>query len=134
MAKITVDGTEYELPKMKFKTLKKAFPIVMAVQETDDPIAMADAAIQVISLAAIKKFPEMTPEWLEENMDADEVKGVTATMIDLMIEAGLMTRADATTLLGEAAGAPPAPPSTETLTPSSQNSLQPVAAEETGTQ
>lgn len=134
MAKIKVDGTEYELPKMKFKTLKKAFPIVMGVQDSEDPMELADAAIQVISLAAIKKFPEWTPEWLEENMDADEVKGVTETMMDLMIEAGLMTRADATTLLGEAAGAQQAPPSTETSTPSSPSLSQPVAAAETGTQ
>lgn len=134
MAKIKVDGTEYELPKMKFKTLKKAFPIVMSVQNSEDPMELADAAIQVISLAAIKKFPDWTPEWLEENMDADEVKGVTETMMELMIEAGLMTRADATTLMGEAPGVHPAPPSTEISTPSSQNSLQPVAAAETGTQ
>lgn len=130
---VTIDGTEYSLPKMKFKTLKKSFAIVMAVQDEEDPMKLADAAIQVISLAAIKKHPDMTPEWIEENLNADESQGLTKTMLDLMIDAGLMTTGDKTQLMGEAAGEQLAPPSTEILTPSLPNSSPQDAAAETGT-
>lgn len=132
--KVIIDGTEYVLPKMKFKTLKKAFAIVMAVQDEEDPMKLADAAIEVISLAAIKKHPDMTPEWIEENLNADESSGLTNTMLDLMIDAGVMTAGDKTQLMGEAPGAQQAPHSTETSTPSLPNSLPQDAAAEIGTQ
>lgn len=132
---VTIDGKEYNIPKMKFKQLKACFPLVMAAQNAEDPMEMASAAIAVLSVALTKAHPEMTPEWIEENIEVEETKALGRVIADIMIQAGLMNEGDAkAALAGEAPGALQAPPSTETSTLSSQNSSQPDAAAETGTQ
>ena len=134
MPSIKIDGKEYEIPRLKFKLLKQAYPIVMGVQNSDDPIAMASAAIEVVSIAMTRNpdFSHMTPEWIEDNLDLDESRVLPQLLADIMVESGLVTRSDMDGALasGEARGDAPL---TETSTPSSQNSSQQDAAEETGT-
>lgn len=130
---IKIDETEYTFPKMKFKTLKQAFKLVMSVQGEEDPMVLADAAIAVVSMALVKKHPTLTPEWIEENLNADETNQLTPIMMNLMVDAGLMTRAEGASLMGEAAGEQLAPPSTEISTPSSPNWSQQDVPAETGT-
>lgn len=134
--KVTIDGQEYNLPVMKFKTLKKAFPIIEEVQASDDPIAMSEAAIKVISMALLQNpaYDKMTPEYIEDVIDAKETFELAPAMFALMQESGLIPKNAKLELAasGEAEGAEAAP-STETSTPSSQNSLQPDAPEAIGT-
>lgn len=128
---VMIDGKAYPLPVMKFKQLKQAFPLIEQVQGATDPMEMASAAIAVVSIAMSREHPEMTPEWLEENMTILETKELGAVMMGIMIQSGLVTEGDAKVALsGEDQGANL---STETLTPSSQNSSQPDAPVETGT-
>lgn len=132
---VLIDEKEYPIPKLKFKQLKACFPLVMAAQEAEDPMEMASSAIAVLSVAMMKTHPEMTPEWLEDNMDVEETKALGRVIADIMIQAGLMNEGDAkAALAGEAPGAKQDAPSTEISTLSSQNSSQPDAAAETGTQ
>lgn len=129
MAEILIDGKPYQIPVMKFKTLKLAYPIVQEAQGADDPISMAEAGFKVLSLAMIKENPDMTPDWLEENMNASEVPQIGPIIVSMLRESGLLP--DGKLSQGEAEGAAP---STETLTPSLPNSSQPDAAAEIGTQ
>ncbi len=138
MTKVTIDSTEYDVPRLKFKTLKQVYPIVVEAQGSDNPMTLASATVQVLSLAMIKAYPDMTVDWLDENMDAGEVRRLDRFMVDVMKDAGLLTDEDEKNLLGEAQGATDAPTeaadlSTGTLTPSSQNSLPPDVAGPIGT-
>lgn len=133
---VTIDGEVYNLPVMKFKTLKKAFPIIEEVQASDDPIAMSEAAIKVISMALMQNpaYDKMTPEHIEDIIDAKETFELAPAMFALMQESGLIPKNAKMELAssGEAEGAEDAP-STEISTPSSQNSSQPDALAATGT-
>lgn len=133
---VTIDGEVYNLPVMKFKTLKKAFPIIEEVQASDDPIAMSEAAIKVISMALMQNpaYDKMTPEHIEDIIDAKETFELAPAMFALMQESGLIPKNAKMELSspGEAEGAEDAP-STEISTPSSQNSSQPDALAATGT-
>ena len=135
---ITVDGRDYPVPKIKFKALKQAFPVVMRVQNAEDPMDMASAAIEVISICMIKQYPDMTVEWLEDNLDVDETQFLGKFVSDIMVRAGLMTQEAASAALKGEAPPPPSAeavaPSTEISTPSSQNLLPQDGAAETGTQ
>lgn len=133
MTKITIDGTEYDIPVMKFKTLKRAYPIVVGVQSAGDPLEMASGAIEVISMAMMQKHPDMTAEWIEENLTAPESKALPDVLMQLMVDAGLVTRGEATALAGEAPGVALTPPSTETSTDLSQSLLPLDVPEQTGT-
>lgn len=133
MAKVKIDGTEYDIPVMKFSQLKRAYPIVQEIEEETDPMKLMAAAIRVVSIAATRKFPDLTPEFIEENLDVNEAKALMTTMTDLMKDAGLITEASGSSMSGEAQGVHPEPPSTETSTPSSPNSSPPDAPEEIGT-
>lgn len=133
-AKITINGTEYTVPVMKFKQLKAAFPLIQKSREADSPIEIASAAIEVVSLAMRIEHDQMTPEWLEENMSILETKHLGEILLDIMKDSGLISD-DVSIQLGEVAGAAapvPAAPSTETSTTSSQNSLPQDAAAATG--
>lgn len=128
MAKIKIDGTEYEVPKMKFKTLKKAYRVVETVRSSEDPLEMSDAIIDVLSMAMMREFPHMTPEWIQDNIEADEMTAIGPVFIEALQDSGLLQNGHLAQ--GEAPGAAP---STEISTPSSLNSSQQDAVEATGT-
>lgn len=127
MAVISIDGTEYTVPRMKFKTLKRAYRVVEQVRESEDPIEMSDAIIDVLSMAMMREHPHMTPEWIHENIEANEMTVIGPVFIEALQESGLLQSGQLTR--GEAVGAAP---STEISTPSSLNSSQQDAAEATG--
>jgi hypothetical protein len=130
---VTIDGTSYAVPVMKFKTLKKAFPVVSKLEASDDLIEMTEAAFEVVSLA-LRQDPaneHMTTEWISDNIDIDESIALAETIQGMLVDSGLITKADGEVALsGEAEGAAP---STETSTPSSQSLSQQGVAEEIGT-
>lgn len=135
--KIVVDGKEYVVPVMKFKTLKKAYPIMEKLEESDDLIAMSEAAHEVISLA-LRQDPaneHMTAEWIGENIDVDENVLLAEAITGMLKDSGLIPKEGGGVQLaapGEAEAAEDAA-STGTLTPSSQSLSQPDVAEEIGT-
>lgn len=147
MSKIIVGGTEMDVPVLKFKALKGVWPEIQKMQavvleakdsgdvSTLDAMAMADVATKIIAMALSQSNPEHNQDWLEENLDINEVPQLGPVMLDMLIESGLVNRAEAdkqSRELGNAMGKA-ANLSTETSTPSSQNSSQPDAQEETGT-
>jgi len=136
-AKISIDGKEFLVPVMKFKTLKKSYPIIQSVLGEDDPIAMASKAIEIISLAMMQEHHEMTADWLEDNMLVSETKDLDQIMMKMIVDSGLIDQEGFDKMAGEAKGSPapaePENPSTEILTSSLPNSSQPDVVEETGT-
>lgn len=109
MTKITVDGKEYEIPRLKFKQLKIIWPRLrdsftkmqtarQATGKTVDGVtALFEAtedAFFVIATAMSREPPPgmeiVTPEWLEENMEPLEVQQLPRVINDIMLETGLM--------------------------------------------
>lgn len=129
---VVIDGKAYDVPVMKFKQLKAAFPLIQQTRDSDNPVDIAAAAIGVVSLAMMREHPHMTAEWLEDNMSITETKILGAVLLDIMKDSGLIDEGTEIQL-GEVAGAAEqVAPSTETSTLSSQNSLPQDAAGATG--
>lgn len=132
MTTISVGGEKYTVKPMNFKTMKKAWPLIMKSQQTEDPMEIASFAIEVMSLAMVRANPEHTADWLEENLSLPETNALGEAMFDLIKDSGLVEAK--TGDAGAEGKAQEVETSTETLTPSSPNSSQPVAAVETGTE
>ena len=112
-AKLRVGEVDYDLPKLTFKRIKKIWPIVAKLQDTDllntptdnvaavmDQFGMFDDVLVIFSVAL--NDPEKTPEWLEENLLAEELTGLQASMIELLIASGLAERTPEGAIAGEA--------------------------------
>lgn len=125
-AKITIGEIDYDLPKLTFKRIKRVWPIIEEIQKTDflntdvddlsgmmEQFGLFDKVIIIFSVAL--GDPEMTPEWIEERLLANEMVGLQQSMTDLLIHSGLAVRTEEGALEGEA-GAAPAASSTETGT------------------
>lgn len=141
MAKVTINGTEYTIDKFKFKSLKRSWPHMSRAKSADenDEQGMIEAVEAGMSIVAIglNKTAQQPPalkdllaampdedkndidkreaiclEWIQEELDADEMLGLSGTVHQIMVEAGMIPAEQPT---GEPGKAPPSP-STETLT------------------
>lgn len=134
MPSILVDGKEINLPRLKFKDLKRAWPRVVEIQNAEDPVQMAEAAMFIISLSTVRENPEYTQDWLEENMDAGESKALAEKVFEVLGDSGLIEKGKT---MGEAVAAlvaaAPVSLSTETSTASSPSLSPPDAAAAIGT-
>lgn len=99
MAKVTIGGTEYDTSPLNFKALKKVWPHVSKLTEKtgeetmDDGFEAMDLAVIVIVSSLERKFPEVTIEFVEENLLTTEIKGIQTAMYDTLRESGLLQEA-----------------------------------------
>lgn len=133
MATIKIGGKDIELPILNLKTIKKIWPLVEGIQDNDDNlISLMDVVCQVLSIVLERSETPMTADEIEEALLGPEIPSVQDSVMDMLVESGLMQRTEAGgTAVGEAQGAAP---STETGTDSQQSLSPPVVAEATGTE
>jgi hypothetical protein len=122
MAKIIIGGLEFSTGPLKFKQLKKAFPLIKKSQqllkdakeadEEIDPIVAMENAIQIIAFALERENPEMTAEKIEEDISLEECAALNDAIVSIVTESGFEAAKPGEGLpaKGEAS------PSTETLT------------------
>ena len=118
MAKIFIGGTEYQVPVLNLKTIKKVWPVVQSAQSSEDMIEAISCAVKVVALALVAAENPKTPDsevdakadWIEETMTGTEMTGLRDSMRDILIESGLLSSGE---VKGEAAQDQN---STETLT------------------
>lgn len=127
--KVIIDGTEYDVPVMKFKQLEAAYPHIQKTRDSDNPLEIASSALEVLSLAMTRDHPHMTVDWLKDNMSIRETKILGEILLGIMKDSGLIDE-NAEIQLGEAPGAAP---STETSTHTSQSLSLPDAPVVIGT-
>lgn len=149
MAKVTIGGTEYEVPEMNFAALERAWPYVDEAMMTLDAIKGPAAGLCIVAAGLMYadhfdpaqfgiRADEMLGEdqtfdrvvkFLKRKLKAKELEQVRVAINQITEEAGLEP------LEGEAppAGTPEQNLSEETAPPTSQSSSPPVTAEETGT-
>lgn len=106
MTKVTIGGTEYEVPVMMYKQLKAIWPRMRttfskiqkarteaAAEEVDGVSGMFDAlddAIFVVGTALTRDDPAHTPEWVENNMTPLEAQALPNVVMSMMQETGLI--------------------------------------------
>lgn len=149
MATLILGGKEISIPKMNFRRIKKAYPFMQRASQIDenDPFASFDDAIEAIRVGLevpvqgqkdengkqVFECPISTDEFNEE-LIGEEVVNLQKTMTDMMRESGLVRQRSDGSIVGNAPGAESPESSTETLTPSSQTSLQQELKEEVGSE
>jgi hypothetical protein len=126
MPTVTIGGKPYEIEALGFKALKQAWPHIKKNQDAGkpgadgvvpevDPIEQMSNAIAIVSAALVKKYPEMTPENIEEEISAVECAALDRAIIDVMVAAGFAQRGP--TPSGEAVPAEAEAASLSTATP-----------------
>jgi hypothetical protein len=138
MARVTIGGTEYEVPEMNFAALERAWPFVEESMITMDPMKSVKAGICIVAaglleadhfkktdfgieedenLGETQTFDRMVL-FFKKKLKATEISGVRAAVDQINKEAGL----DADE--GEALPVPQASPGnpSEEIAPSSQQS------------
>lgn len=119
MAKVKINGTEYTIDKFKFKSLKRSWPYMSKAKDADetneqDMIAAIDAGISIVAIGlnktedqppALRKLLDEMPDedkgdidkrevvcfnWIQEELDADETLGISNTVHQIMVEAGMI--------------------------------------------
>lgn len=110
MAKLTLDGHEYEIAPYKLGSLRKAAPTIDRINAENKAAgghertmtqmagSMADL-VEVLSIGLVKIDPALTPEAVEEMVDFGDLPALLECFTGVMAESGLA--------LGEAAA--PAP-------------------------
>lgn len=150
MARVTIGGTEYEVPEMNFAALERAWPYVEESMTTLDPMKGPSAGISIIAAGLMEadhfdktKFgigaDEMLGEeqifdrmvkFLKKKLKAKEIEQVRQAVDQINREAGLEPEE------GEApapqAEETPGSPSEEIAQSSSQSSSPPDVKEEAG--
>ncbi len=141
MAKIVIGGQSYEVPPLKFKSVKRAWPFMQEAAEANhnkEPFRAVDAVIAVVSEGLSKTDTPLTIEFIDENLDAIEIEAFVTALGEIMEEAGLVTVDKHGNVIakdpesGEAKGEA-APPSTATATDMLQSSSPPDVPAEIGT-
>lgn len=94
MAKVTIGGKQYETSALNFKALKQLWPQVsklsLAGDSVDNGFAAVDLAVSVVSFSLIRNYPDMTVEFIEENMLASEIADIQIIMYEVLRESGLI--------------------------------------------
>ena len=122
MATVKIGGQEYTTGPLKFKQLKKLWPIIqenqkLAKEAKDsggqvDPMESMGNAIKIVHAALERTNPDLTVEKIEDEIDANECVALQTVILDILEESGFSVK------VGEApvAEGAPASPSTETST------------------
>jgi hypothetical protein len=120
MASVTIGGQKYEIPVLSFKQVKKLWPILNKVKESqetegsDMSMELTESAIEIVAIGLSKAHPEFTVEKIEEELLGPEIAGLKVVIEEMLAESGF---------LGNGSGevgkvpAPAAKLSTETSTP-----------------
>jgi hypothetical protein len=122
MATVTIGGQEYTTGPLKFKQLKKLWPVILENQKLAkeakdggrqlDPIESMGNAIKIVAAALERTNPELTAEKIEDEIDANECVALQTVILDILEESGFQLKVgEAPAVEGAAAS-----PSTETST------------------
>lgn len=133
---VKIGGQDYDLAPLKFKQLKKAYPLILDNQRLNEeakaktaemhasgelpedqsvrvnPIEAMGNAIAILAIALEKTHPQLTLDKIEEDISLEECAGLNDTIIALITESGFEVAKPGEGAAEEGA----ASPSTETLT------------------
>lgn len=155
MAKVTIGGTEYEVPELNFVALERAWPFIEQAMTELDPMKGVSAALHIIAAGMVEadnfdqatygikpedisptkdreeQIFELTAKFLKRKTKATEISGIRAAILEISKEAGLEPEEGEGVLAGVEEVAPNLSP--ETSIPTSPSSSQPDAKEAAGT-
>lgn len=112
MAKLTLAGRSFEIAPYKLGALRKAAPHIDAINASALTIDSIEGLIEnaahivaIVSIGLVKIDPTLTEEALEDMVGADDMGALGAALRDIMTEAGLAPKGEATAPEAEAEGA-----------------------------
>lgn len=153
MAKVTIGGTEYEVPELNFIALERSWPFIEEAMTALDPMKGVSAALHIIAagLVEVDNFDpatygikpedikpqldretqvfELTAKFLKRKTKATEIDGVREAIVQITKEAGLEPEEGEGDTAEAAEEAPSLSPetSTHTLPSSSQQDAKEAA-------
>lgn len=96
MAKITLDGREFDIARYKLGALRQVAPIVdrinAAMTEVKTMEGLTRSATDlaaVLSVGLVKIDPDLTPEGLDDIVGFEDLPNMLACFTELMTESGL---------------------------------------------
>lgn len=123
MAHLLIGGKSVVIRKLKFKALKRVWPLLEKAQTSDDPMEQIDATMQIVHASYIRDHGDVSFEDFEDMFESDEAIRLATTLQELMEESGLIPKENPQ--MEAPVEATPESLSTETSTESSQSlSLQ----------
>lgn len=133
MATVIIGGKTIEIPVLNFKSIKRIWPLVEKIEDSDSLIDLMDVASDVLAIALERSDQPMTKDDIENNLLGPEIAAIQASVEDLLIESGLLQRTNGGAP-GEAAPAATEDHSTEIGTELSPSLSPPDVVEETGSE
>ncbi len=96
--KVKIGGEEFVVPPLNLKSLRNMQDRLANFKGGFDP-ASTEIVIDAAHAALLRNYPEITKEWLEENLDVANMQDVMESVMD---SSGLKRKAQEASL-GEAA-------------------------------
>lgn len=119
MAHLLIGGKSVIIRKLKFKALKRVWPLLEKAQTSDDPMEQIDATMQIVHASYIRDHGDVPFEDFEDMFESDEAIKLATTLQELMEESGLIPKGNPQ--MEAPVEATPESLSTETSTESSQS-------------
>jgi hypothetical protein len=131
-ATVIIGGKTIEIPVLNFKSIKKIWPLVEKIEDSDNLMQLMDVASDVLAIALERSDQPMTKDDIENNLLGPEIAAIQTSVENLLIESGLLQRTNG----GAPGEAVPAAEnhSTATGTELSPSLSPPDAVEETGSE
>ena len=95
MAKLSILGREFDIAPYKLGDLRRAAPFIDAIQKRSDGAGLVDVLdsafdlLNVMSIGLVRIDPELTPDYLEQNVGMDDFVAMQASFLDVTKESGL---------------------------------------------
>lgn len=100
---IEIGEQKYEFRELTFKQIKKIWPIVKSKMEpslnkagdasdaanVEDAFSAADAAVEIVSIALLKRHAELTPDYIEDNLTTEQLKVLPTKVVELLRMSGM---------------------------------------------
>ncbi len=110
MAKATIGGVDYEVRPFKLREVRKAAPLIDAINERRRVAAVSlvdagDGLFDLLGVIAVG-IDGTTAEDLEEKLERSEWTGLTVTFNEILVEAGFKAAGEAKPAKGRHARSP----------------------------
>jgi hypothetical protein len=100
---ITIGGEAVTVPPvMNFALLKRAWPAIRRLGETQDVIERLDAAVGIVAAALMRARPELTAEEIAERLKPEEMAGLFGVVPTILDASGLVPPGEARPVLAPA--------------------------------
>ncbi len=100
---VVIGGRTYICPELNMKGVRKVLPLIRGFEGKTEEDKVGDAAT-ILSLALTRNYPELTPDFIEENTGAKEMLPLLESIGKLMEACGFGAVGEFQTMAGNLTG------------------------------